>query len=109
MSYAKDLGEASAIRRVIGDVPELTMRSGTHVRFVAPGSVTNERYGLFEWNMGPHGGGPDAHFHRTFSESFYITLGTVALFDWYSVAIRQAGRFRLRARGRYPRFPHHQR
>ena len=81
MSYAKDVGEASAIRRVIGDVPDLTMRSGTHVRFVAPGSLTDGRYGLFEWNMGPHGGGPDAHFHKTFSESFYVTSGTVGFFN----------------------------
>ncbi len=81
MSYTKDLGEASAVRRVIGAVPELTMRSGTHVRFVAPGSLTDARYGLFEWNMGPQAGGPDAHFHKTFSESFYVTRGTVALYD----------------------------
>jgi mannose-6-phosphate isomerase-like protein (cupin superfamily) len=39
--------------------------------------------------MAPHAGGPDAHFHKTFSESFYITSGTVGLFDgsgWVSAA-----------------------
>lgn len=81
MSYTKDVGEVSAIRRLAGDVSELVMRSGTNVRFVAPGSVTNQQFGLFEWNMGPRGGGPDAHFHKTFSESFYIMSGTVGLFD----------------------------
>jgi mannose-6-phosphate isomerase-like protein (cupin superfamily) len=81
MSYAKDVGEASAVRRLVGDVPELTMKSGTNVRFVAPGSATNSEFGLFEWNMGSVGGGPDAHFHKTFSESFYVTNGTVALYD----------------------------
>jgi len=81
MSYAKDVGEVSAVRRLVGDASELTMRSGTNVRFVAPGSVTNQQFGLFEWNMGAAGGGPDAHFHKTFSESFYILSGTVALFD----------------------------
>lgn len=81
MSYTKDVGEANAVRRLIGDVPGLMMRTGTHVRFVAPGSVTGERFGLFEWNMGPQGGGPDAHFHKTFSESFYVTRGTISLFD----------------------------
>ena len=81
MTYAKDVGEASAVRRLVGGVSELTMRSGTNVRFVAPGSVTNRQFGLFEWNMGPQGGGPDAHFHKTFSESFYVLRGTVALFD----------------------------
>lgn len=81
MSYTKDIGEVSAIRRLAGDVSELTMRSGTNVRFVAPGGVTNGQFGLFEWNMGARGGGPDAHFHKTFSESFYITKGAVGLFD----------------------------
>jgi mannose-6-phosphate isomerase-like protein (cupin superfamily) len=67
MSYTKDVGEVSAIQRLAGDVSGLTMRSGTTVRFVAPGSVTNQQFGLFEWNMGPRGG--------------YITKGTVGLFD----------------------------
>jgi quercetin dioxygenase-like cupin family protein len=31
--------------------------------------------------MHPHAGGPDAHFHRTFSESFYILEGIVRLYD----------------------------
>ena len=81
MTYAKDVGEASAVRRLVGGVSELTMRSGTNVRFVAPGSVTNHQFGLFEWNMGSQGGGPDAHFHKTFSESFYVLQGAIALFD----------------------------
>ena len=93
MSYAKDVGEASAVRRVIGGVPELTMRSDTQVRFVAPGSLTDERFGLFEWNMGSQGGGPDAHFHKTFSESFYVTRGTVALFDGTAWLDAQPGDF----------------
>lgn len=80
MSYAKDLGEVSAVRRLVGDVDSLQIRSTT-VRLVAPGNVTNQQYGLFEWNMGAQGGGPDAHFHKTFSESFYILRGTVGLFD----------------------------
>jgi len=81
MSYTKDVGVVSAIRRLVGEPPELNMVSGTNVRLVAPGSVTNRQFGLFEWNMGPQGGGPDAHFHKTFSESFYVTRGTIGLFD----------------------------
>jgi mannose-6-phosphate isomerase-like protein (cupin superfamily) len=49
-------------------------------RFVAPGSVTNGQYGLFEYDVKPRGG-PLPHFHRTFSEAFYILEGTVALYD----------------------------
>jgi mannose-6-phosphate isomerase-like protein (cupin superfamily) len=93
MSYAKDVGEVSAVRRLIDDVPQLAMRTGTHVRFVAPGSVTDKRYGLFEWNMGPQSGGPDPHFHKTFSESFYVTRGTVALFDGRTWLSAKPGEF----------------
>ena len=49
-------------------------------RFVAPGSVTNGQYGLFEYDVKPRGG-PHPHFHRTFSEAFYILNGTVGLYD----------------------------
>ena len=31
--------------------------------------------------MGAGPGGPDPHFHRTISESFYILEGSVAIFD----------------------------
>lgn len=31
--------------------------------------------------MPSHAGGPDPHFHKTFSESFYITAGMVRLYD----------------------------
>jgi len=64
----RDAGEISAEFRARDDVDSLTFRtSGTHVRFVAPGSATREQFGLFEWNMQPRTGGADANFHRTFS------------------------------------------
>jgi len=43
--------------------------------------VTGGQFGLFHWEMRPHAGGPAAHFHRTFSESFYVLEGTVRLFN----------------------------
>lgn len=49
------------------------------VRFVAPGSVTAGRYGLFEYAMGPRSPGPGPHYHRTFSESFYIVTGELTI------------------------------
>lgn len=81
MSYTNDIGEISARWRPRGEPEELTFRTGVHTRFVAPGSATNGQFGLFEWNMPPRGGGPDPHFHKTFSESFYVTAGTVGLYD----------------------------
>ena len=81
MSYSKDVGEVSARYRPAGEVPSVTYPAGTHVVFTAPGSATNGQYGLFEWNMTGTRGGADPHFHKTFSESFYVMEGTVRLFN----------------------------
>ena len=80
MSFLAETGEISAIFRPVADVPPL-VRPTTSVRFVAPGSATRDEFGLFRWEMRPHAGGPAAHFHRGFSESFYILAGTVRLYD----------------------------
>jgi quercetin dioxygenase-like cupin family protein len=51
------------------------------VRFVAPGSATAGRYGLFEYAMAPRASGPGPHYHRTFSESFYVLSGTLTIYE----------------------------
>ncbi|HEY3975748.1 MAG TPA: cupin domain-containing protein [Streptosporangiaceae bacterium] len=81
MSYSEDVGAVSARYRSAGGAPSVTYPSGTHVRFTAPGAVTGGQYGLFEWNMTGTRGGADPHFHKTFSESFYVMEGTVRLFN----------------------------
>jgi quercetin dioxygenase-like cupin family protein len=82
VSYTKDVGEVSARYSPGDQAPSVTYpASGTHVVFTAPGSATNGQYGLFEWNMTGTPGGADPHFHRTFSESFYVMAGTVRLYN----------------------------
>jgi quercetin dioxygenase-like cupin family protein len=82
VTYVGDVGEVSAEFHGRDVVQTLTFQtSGTHVRFVAPGTATRGQFGLFEWNMQPRTAGADAHFHRTFSESFFVTAGTVEFFD----------------------------
>jgi len=82
MTYLLDTGENSAEFHARDEVESLTFKSsGTHVRFVAPGTATRGQYGLFEWNMQPHTAGADAHFHKTFSESFFVLKGTVEFFN----------------------------
>src|SRR5262245_21726831 len=77
MTYLRDAGENSAEFHARDEVESLTFQtSGTHVRFVAPGAATRGQYGLFEWNMQPRTAGADAHFHKTFSESFFVLSGT---------------------------------
>jgi mannose-6-phosphate isomerase-like protein (cupin superfamily) len=80
MTYVGDAGQISARFRPMVEVPPL-VRPTSSVRFVAPGSVTDGQFGLFEWHMKPMAGGPEPHFHKTFSESFYVISGRVGLYD----------------------------
>jgi quercetin dioxygenase-like cupin family protein len=67
--------------RLAATAEQVTLGAGSVARFVAPGTATQGRFGLFEWRIPPRTGGTDTHFHKTFSESFYITAGTVRLYD----------------------------
>jgi quercetin dioxygenase-like cupin family protein len=80
VSYTGDVGEVSAVWRPVAEVPTID-RPLTQARLVGTGDVTRRQFGLFEWRMKPHAGGPAAHFHKTFSESFYVISGTVRLFN----------------------------
>jgi mannose-6-phosphate isomerase-like protein (cupin superfamily) len=93
MSYPGERGEISAIHLPVDAVPSVTMRTGTTARFVARGSLTNGRYGLFRWDMPGGAGGPDPHFHRTFSESFFALSGVVGLYDGSQWVQATAGDF----------------
>lgn len=80
MTYVGETGEINATYRPIGEVEKL-VRPKVNNAFVATGDVTNGEFGLFRYDMAPQAGGPAAHFHRTFSESFYIIDGTVRLYN----------------------------
>ena len=79
--YQGDTGELSATYRPLDTEPELTYASGNTAHYLATGASTNGQFGLYRWNMGPKPSGPDPHFHRSVSESFYILSGTVRIFD----------------------------
>lgn len=94
MTYLGSAGEASAEFHARDEVDTLTYQtSGTFVRFVAPGSATRGQFGLFEWNMRPRTGGATAHFHRTFSESFFVTAGLVELYNGERWVTARSGDF----------------
>jgi quercetin dioxygenase-like cupin family protein len=78
MTFLADTPEISARYRPRTAIERPPVESPA--RFVAPGTVTNGQYGLFEYDVKPRGG-PHPHFHRTFSEAFYILDGTVQLYD----------------------------
>lgn len=79
--YHGDTGELTATYRPAGHGPELTYASGNTVHYLATGATTNGQFGLYRWEMGPAPSGPDPHFHRSISESFFILAGTVRIFD----------------------------
>jgi mannose-6-phosphate isomerase-like protein (cupin superfamily) len=92
MSYDDPRGEVSAVFRPDAEVEGL-VRPKTATRFTAPGSVTDGRYGLFRWDMQPRAGGPQPHFHRTFSEAFYVLSGAVDLYDGNDWVVARGGDF----------------
>src|SRR5579859_343948 len=79
--YQGASGELSAAYRGVDTGSPLTVRSGTQVHYLATGAGTDGEFGLYRWDMAGPPAGPTPHFHRTFSESFYILSGTVQLFD----------------------------
>jgi quercetin dioxygenase-like cupin family protein len=74
------LGEISATYRPAAAPAELS-RPKVTTRFLATGALTGGGFGLFQSDMAARSGGPAAHYHKTFSESFYILDGTVRLYD----------------------------
>src|SRR5919197_174792 len=79
--YRGDTGEVSAMYRPVGQGPDLTIGSGTLVRYLATGAATHGAFGLYRWDANPHTPGPKAHFHKNMSESFFVLSGTVRLFN----------------------------
>lgn len=74
-------GTTAAVLRPAGRGPELSFPGGGAVHHLATEASTGGEYGLFRWDMGAAPSGPEAHFHRSMSEAFYVLEGTVALFD----------------------------
>ena len=75
--YLGDKGEISAAFRPVNQMPDLTIGSDTAVSYLANGASTNGQFGLYRWDAKPRTRGPNAHFHRTMSESFFVLAGHV--------------------------------
>ena len=79
--YTGDGGEVSAVLRAAEAEPELRYKNGGSAHYLATAASTDGKFGLYRWEMGPGRGGPDPHFHRSISESFYVLSGEVRLHD----------------------------
>ncbi len=93
MTYVGDGGEASASLVTAGAMRSLDLRSGSAIRFIARGDQTGGRFGLFLLDLPPRSDGASPHFHRTFSESFYLVGGAVDLHDGRAWVTRGTGDF----------------
>jgi len=79
--YTGEPGLANATFRPSGHEPEVRYSLGGTVHYLATGASTGGEFGLYRWEMAAAQSGPDPHFHRTISESFYVLSGTIRLFD----------------------------
>jgi mannose-6-phosphate isomerase-like protein (cupin superfamily) len=89
--YAGDTGEVSATLRRADAEHDLVYPSGGSADYLATGVTTRGEFGLYRWNMAAAPGGPDPHFHKSLSESFFVLDGTIRLFDGKAWADGHAG------------------
>jgi mannose-6-phosphate isomerase-like protein (cupin superfamily) len=62
-------------------------------RFVAPGGMTGGTFGLFESGAVPGVPGAVPHYHRGFSESFYVLSGRLAVMSGREWRVCASGDF----------------
>lgn len=79
--YIGEPGLVNARFRSTTAEPDLRYVSGGAVHYLATGESTGGEFGLYRWEMAAAQSGPDPHFHRTISESFYVLSGTIRLYD----------------------------
>ena len=79
--YDGEPGLVNARLRPADHPPELTYPSGGTAHYLATGESTGGQFGLYRWEMAAAPSGPQPHFHRTISESFYVLSGTIRLYD----------------------------
>jgi mannose-6-phosphate isomerase-like protein (cupin superfamily) len=92
MTVPSDGPNTDAVLTAAADIPTLQV-GATTARLVATGSQTDGGYGLFRWEMSAASGGATPHFHRTFSEAFYVLEGRIGLFDGTEWREGRAGDF----------------
>ena len=91
--YLGDSGERTASHRPAAAPAEIEYPNGTRCHYLATGSLTRGLYGLYRWEMGPEPSGPGPHFHRSFTESFYVLSGTIRIYDGSDWIDAQPGDF----------------
>ena len=91
--YAGESGLKEARLRPAETQPEVRYKNGGTAEYLATGESTNGQFGLYRWNMSPTRSGPDPHFHRSISESFFVISGTIKLYDGHEWIDARPGDF----------------
>jgi mannose-6-phosphate isomerase-like protein (cupin superfamily) len=92
MSLPPDPSTSDPVLTAAADVPSFLVGSTT-AGLIATGSQTDGHYGLFRWDMSAATGGATPHYHRTFSEAFFVLDGRISLFDGSEWRAAAAGDF----------------
>jgi mannose-6-phosphate isomerase-like protein (cupin superfamily) len=79
--YLGEPGLVNARLRPAGHEAEIRYPSGGAAHYLATGASTDGKFGLYRWEMAAAQSGPEPHFHRTISESFYVLSGSIRLYD----------------------------
>jgi mannose-6-phosphate isomerase-like protein (cupin superfamily) len=80
-NYDGEPGLVNARLRRAGTAPEVHYENGGTAEYLATGESTVGQFGLYRWNMSSAKSGPDPHFHRSISESFFVITGAIKLYD----------------------------
>jgi quercetin dioxygenase-like cupin family protein len=79
--YHGTSGEVSGWIRPNDSEPDVTYPGGGTCEYLATGDQTGATFGLYRWTFGTDESGPEPHFHRSITESFYVLAGEVSLHD----------------------------
>ena len=77
-------GPALSARRVAADAPPDLVTPTSAIRYLAGAHHGDAELGVFRYSMTERRSGPDPHFHRTMSESFFVLSGELRIFDGHT-------------------------
>jgi mannose-6-phosphate isomerase-like protein (cupin superfamily) len=80
--YEGESGHTGATFRSGSQPPGYTSKAGTAGHYIVSPDDTGGLFSLYRWDLsGATASGPGPHFHRTYAETFYVTQGSVRLYD----------------------------
>jgi mannose-6-phosphate isomerase-like protein (cupin superfamily) len=91
--YTDKEGESTTWHRPVDAAPDIIYPTGNTAHYLITGARSGGLVGMYRWNMGPEQTGADVHFHRSFSESFFVLSGSVRVFSGSEWVDTQPGDF----------------